>query len=197
MPKYGKTLLLFAILKKFCIFVIIINQEAMKNCKGQELPQPYYDLAEMRRDQKCGVKDVTIMLSSAFNWATTLEGYDWWSSVFKGNKPSIHYASLAELDEWRKAKATISKMGTVEPGYKAKYEAEKEMAEYYENQYNVLKDAIITPTAEPQSPDRNWVAECAMAVYANSGMNLYDGITESWKFAQKWAAEGKKRGYIG
>ena len=52
-----------------------------------------------------------------------MEGYeDLWFEVNEGNSPAIPASSLAELEAWRKAKATISKNGTVEPDYKAMYD---------------------------------------------------------------------------
>ena len=62
------------------------------------------------------------MLINAFYWEETPEKYDWWHEVYIGKTPAIPASSLAELEAWRKAKATISKNGTVEPDYKAMYD---------------------------------------------------------------------------
>ena len=210
----------------------------MKNSKGETLPQPYYDLALMRREQNKFFSNEKY-LASSFSWVDTLEGSKFWAKVSNGNIPEIPAASLAELEAWRKSReenkqsefwgkaamvadelrdepvseskfkagdkvriisdtlnhkfkigeivildqintsgmswrchdlckkdwwnVAISDMELVENApdttdYKAMYESEKEKAEYYEKQYNVLKDAVITPTAELQSTDRNWVA---------------------------------------
>ena len=103
----------------------------MKNRKGQTLEQPYLDIAMMRREQqewREGMKvrykkfEETQLLINAFYWEETPEKYDWWHEVYIGKTPDIPASSLAELEAWRKAKATISKNGTVEPDYKAMYD---------------------------------------------------------------------------
>ena len=103
----------------------------MKNRKGQTLEQPYLDIAMMRREQqewREGMKvrykkfEETQLLINAFDWEETPEKYDWWHEVYIGKTPDIPASSLAELEAWRKAKATISKNGTVEPDYKAMYD---------------------------------------------------------------------------
>ena len=93
----------------------------MKNRKGQTIPQPYLDLAMMRRDQQ-GRTDNQELLIASLIWKLTIEGEDLWFEVNEGNSPAIPASSLAELEAWRKAKATISKNGTVEPDYKAMYD---------------------------------------------------------------------------
>lgn len=248
----------------------------MKNSKGEILPQPYYDLALMRREQQSGTGD-EIVYDTCINWRNTPEGYDWWLDANNGNTPAILASSLAELDLWRKSKGVspvserkfkagdkvriightfdhqfkigeivildqintsgmswrchdlckkdwwnvaISDMELVENApdttdYKAMYESEKEKAEYYEKQYNVLKDAVITPTAELQPPSRNWIAECAMAAmhgllsdpnykdvqHAKAGNIVTKPRPEviakiSFDYAEALAAEGKKRNHL-
>lgn len=267
----------------------------MKNSKGETLPQPYYDLALMRREQNKFFSNEKY-LASSFSWVDTLEGSKFWAKVSNGNIPEIPAASLAELEAWRKSReenkqsefwgkaamvadelrdepvseskfkagdkvriisdtlnhkfkigeivildqintsgmswrchdlckkdwwnVAISDMELVENApdttdYKAMYESEKEKAEYYEKQYNVLKDAVITPTAELQPPSRNWIAECAMAAmhgllsdpnykdvqHAKAGNIVTKPRPEviakiSFDYAEALAAEGKKRNHL-
>ena len=75
----------------------------------------------MRRDQQ-GRTDNQELLIASLIWKLTIEGEDLWFEVNEGNSPDIPESSLNELEEWRKAKATISKNGTVEPDYKAMYD---------------------------------------------------------------------------
>lgn len=263
----------------------------MKNSKGETLPQPYYDLALMRREQQKGSYFVKNLqkefeakqeVNHAFNWLDAPEKEYLWAAVFMGKTPEIPAASLAELEAWRKSReenkqsefwgkaamvadelrdepvseskfkagdkvriisdtlnhkfkigeivilnqintsgmswrchdlckkdwwnVAISDMELVENApdttdYKAMYESEKEKAEYYEKQYNVLKDAVITPTAELQSTDRNWIAECAMGIAAGLSQGTHlspnqEMIEYAWTLAEAWAADGKNRGHI-
>ena len=79
---------------------------------------------EWREGMKVRYKkfEETQLLINAFYWEETPEKYDWWHEVYIGKTPDIPASSLAELEAWRKAKATISKNGTVEPDYKAMYD---------------------------------------------------------------------------
>ena len=76
----------------------------MKDINGNDLPQPYYDLAVMRWEKKSGVKDASTRLITAFEWGKTPEENEFWHEVFKGNHPTIPQSSLDELMAWRKLK---------------------------------------------------------------------------------------------
>jgi len=81
--------------------------------KLQELPSPYRELAEMRREQQ---KDThygttwknrfneTNNLFYAFGWGETPELHNFWDKVDDGNTPEIPASSLQELAEWQKSK---------------------------------------------------------------------------------------------
>jgi len=81
--------------------------------KLQELPSPYRELAEMRREQQ---KDThygttwknrfneTNNLFYAFGWGETPDGFEFWARAYSGNTPEIPASSLAELAEWQKSK---------------------------------------------------------------------------------------------
>ena len=81
--------------------------------KLQELPSPYRELAEMRREQsKCSnytnhwsvAFGKTKRLQYAFEWDKTPEGHNLWDKVDDGLLPEIPASSLAELAEWQKSK---------------------------------------------------------------------------------------------
>ena len=85
----------------------------MKNRKGQTIPQPYLDIAMMRREQQEGSEfrnkldakfENNGRLDYAFDWYTYPEYFGWWSDVYYGKTPDIPASSLAELEAWRKAK---------------------------------------------------------------------------------------------
>lgn len=85
----------------------------MKDINGNDLQQPYYDLAVMRREQQKGsnwvrkcnqMYESTKGLRYAFDWCETPEGHSWWDEVFKGNPPSIPDTYLAKLEAWGKEK---------------------------------------------------------------------------------------------
>jgi len=179
----------------------------MKNNKGELLPQPYLDLARMRREQYKYFQHEKI-LGSAFFWEDTLEGGEFWVNVDKGETPEIPAASLAELEEWRKANCIpvenensddmcfhecpncndrcycsaqpCSCCTQDEPDYKGLYE-------HRTAQFNELLAKY-----ENQTPSRNWVAECAIAFVSTKGL----GFEDAWDWAEQWAAEGKRRGHI-
>ena len=81
--------------------------------KLQELPSPYRELAEMRREQQ---KDThygttwknrfneTNNLFYAFGWGETPDGFEFWARAYSGNTPEIPASSLQELAEWQKSK---------------------------------------------------------------------------------------------
>jgi len=76
----------------------------MKNSKGQTIPQPYLDLAMMRREQQEVSQyrkdwdshfSRTNELFQGFEWQITPEKGDWWADVNEGNSPEIPASSLA------------------------------------------------------------------------------------------------------
>lgn len=132
----------------------------MKNSKGETLEQPYLDLAMMRREQQEGSEyrktwdfdfEEKGFLLYAFDWDKTPEKIDWWYDLFIGNSPDIPSSSLADLEEWRKAKQEANKPETwgkqlydsgqfhdlltkyenAEPDYKAMYEEAVKERDYY------------------------------------------------------------------
>lgn len=168
-------------------------------------------------------------LNDAFRWGKTPEKHEWWNSVDDGNTPEIPAASLAELEAWQKEqKAEYGKLPVpewvkkapepTEPDYKAMYEcALTELkniraligADENESTYDEVERKFIQLSREavepskPKSTERNWVAECAMELYANLAVHrgMFNhatnrNINDAWDFAQKWAEEGKKRNLI-
>ena len=121
---------------------------------------------EWREGMKVRYKkfEETQLLINAFYWEETPEKYDWWHEVYIGKTPDIPASSLAELEAWRKAKATISKNGTVEPDYKAMYEELLDKLEFYKKAFEGLKTTVEQNlhTAELQSTERNYVWEAAL-----------------------------------
>lgn len=177
----------------------------MKNSKGETLPQPYLDIARMRREQK-PFDDAYL----GFKWVHTSEGYGWWQTVFYSDfPPAIPAASLAELEEWRSNKlsqmasdAWIGKPAEPATDWKAKYEELTAATDALISEYNKLKDLydkldvtyqrLYVEHMKAGDPTRNLVAECAMRHYAFLGGDpIY-----SWGKAEAWAAEGRKRGHI-
>lgn len=81
--------------------------------KLQDLPSPYRELAEMRREQSKGSNyakqwesefNKTNALNFAFAWDDTPERGLFWMNVDEGKLPEIPASSLAELAEWQKSK---------------------------------------------------------------------------------------------
>lgn len=127
--------------------------EQIKNNKGELLPQPYLDLARMRREQ-----NPNNVFPLGFASGMTREGLSFWNKVYYCNTPEIPAASLAELGEWQKAKG-IAELQPAEPDWKAMYEEIKAEQDYYRHEYELklmeLDDIDNTPT-----PTRSLVAEC-------------------------------------
>lgn len=187
--------------------------ENIKNSKGEVLSQPYLDLARMRKEKRKQAD--TGLLSWDFIWRPTLEGLDWWDIVDRGETPEIPAASLAELEDWRKYKPAIPKNETAEPDWKAMYEDMKAERDYYQHEYE-LKCMELDEIDNKPTPDRNWVAECAMAAMQGmlssptnykeiehpiSGKILINPQPEeiaklSFDYAESMAAEGRKRGHL-
>lgn len=171
----------------------------MKNSKGITLIQPYHDLALMRREQFHGEGD-NISKTTCFMWSKTPECYDWWDHVDNGDMPEIPAASLAELEAWRKSREENKQEAMVEdnpePDYKAMYDELCKRYKALDHNHNRLcqdydfykhrTNVIADPTTS-----RNWIAECSMRLFS-TGVSL----ELSWDKAQKWAAEGKKRGHL-
>ena len=157
----------------------------MKNRKGQTIPQPYLDLAMMRRDQQ-GRTDNQELLIASLIWKLTIEGEDLWFEVNEGNSPEIPASSLAELEAWRKAKLI---------DYKTMYEELLDKLEFYKKAFEGLKTTVEQNlhTAELQSTERNYVCEAALAIYA---ANRVMGIEYAFDKANEFVAEGKKRNHI-
>lgn len=148
----------------------------MKNSKGQELPQPYLDLAIMRREQYEGVGD-DISMTDCFIWRETCEKFSWWYAVNKGETPEIPAASIAELGAWRKSReenkqsdfwgkaAMVADELRPEPDYKAMYDELCKRYKALDHNHNRLcqdydfykhrTNVIAAPTTS-----RNWIAEC-------------------------------------
>lgn len=181
----------------------------MKNSKGETLPQPYLDLARMRGEQR--PSDGSIF---GFIWNNTPECYDFWSCVNRGETPVIFEFSLAELDEWRKAKSAHISISDFDPkinekpyaqpaeaepatDWKAKYEEMKAERDYYRHEYE-LKCIELDDIDNKPTPTRNWVAECAMAaMQALVSREIPLKAAEyAFDYAEAWAAEGRKRGHI-
>lgn len=178
------------------------HMENIKNSKGEVLSQPYLDLARMRKEKRKQAD--TGLLAWDFIWRPTLEGNDWWDIVDKGETPEIPAASLAELEDWRKYKPAIPKNETAEPDWKAMYEDMKAERDYYRHEYE-LKSMELDDIDSRPTPDRNWVAECAMAAMQGF-LASYAGATtdpkvepvaqKSWDYAEAMSAEGRKRGHL-
>ena len=179
----------------------------MKNRKGQTIPQPYLDLAMMRREQQEVSQyrkdwdshfSRTNELFQGFEWQITPEKGDWWADVNEGNSPEIPASSLAELEAWRKAKLI---------DYKTMYEELLDKLEFYKKAFEGLKTTVEQNlhTAELQTTERNYVWEAALAAmqgfiasYAGAAKNpdidTVAGI--SLTYAESLVAEGKKRNHI-
>ena len=179
----------------------------MKNRKGQTIPQPYLDLAMMRRDQQKGSEfrnkldakfENNGRLDYAFYWDAYPEDFDWWHEVYIGKTPDIPASSLAELEAWRKAKLI---------DYKTMYEDLLDKLEFYKKAFEGLKTTVEQNlhTAELQTTERNYVWEAALAAmqgfiasYAGAAKNpdidTVAGI--SLTYAESLVAEGKKRNHI-
>ena len=127
----------------------------MKNRKGQTIPQPYLDLAMMRREQQevsqyrkdCDSHfSRTNELFQGFEWQITPEKGDWWADVNEGNSPEIPASSLAELEAWRKAKLI---------DYKTMYEDLLDKLEFYKKPLKGLKQLLsktyLPPNSNPPS----------------------------------------------
>lgn len=190
----------------------------MKNSKGETLPQPYYDLALMRREQQKGsyfVKnwqkefEAKQEVNYAFDWLDAPEKEYLWAAVCMGKTPEIPAASLAELEAWRKSREENKQEAMVADelrddttdttDWKAKYEA-------LEKEANELTAALKELGAKYDElkygdPDRNWIAECAMGVAAGLSQGTHlspnqEMIEYALALAEAWAAEGKNRGHI-
>lgn len=172
--------------------------EQIKNSKGDVLPQPYLDLALMRREQQNGVENY-IDCDTCFSWIRTPEDEEFWHDVNNGETPDIPAASLAELEAWRKSREENKQEAMVddnpEPDYKAMYEDVK-------GSYEILDKSLHEALEKLQEQtDRNWIAECAMMITGGLSQGTHlppntEMIEYAWTLAEAWAAEGKKRGRI-
>ena len=85
-----------------------------------ELPSPYRELAEKRREQcpdKTKMSLETDRLIAAFSWGETLEGHEWWSKVNMGMLPLIPTGqteigeyNTTNPDHYKQSKETFEEM---------------------------------------------------------------------------------------
>ena len=119
----------------------------MKNSKGQTIPQPYLDLAMMRRDQQ-GRTDNQELLIASLIWKLTIEGEDLWFEVNEGNSPDIPESSLNELEEWRKKKGLSNLKEGLEKVKQLPIEQRREIA---------AKVKAGIHTESPYNPTAEWI----------------------------------------